>query len=109
MHGGNRLASNSLLECVVCAYEVAEFLRNSDLSFDIPKNEKFDKIISKYEIPNVENKIDVQNLKSKLKDLMWNNVGIYRNEKSLNDAINGLNELEKEFPKQDKYLSYRLE
>ncbi len=105
LHGGNRLASNSLLECVVCAYEVAEFLRNSDLSFDIPKNEKFDKIISKYEIPNVENKIDVQNLKLKLKDLMWNNVGIYRNEKSLNDAINGLNELEKEFPKQDKYLS----
>lgn len=105
LHGGNRLASNSLLECVVCAYEVAEFLRNSDLSFDIPKNEKFDKIISKYEIPNVENKIDVQNLKSKLNDLMWNNVGIYRNEKSLNDAINGLNELEKEFPKQDKYLS----
>ena len=105
LHGGNRLASNSLLDCVVCAYEVAEFLRNSDLSFDIPKNEKFDKIISKYEIPNVENKIDVQNLKSKLKDLMWNNVGIYRNEKSLNDAINGLNELEKEFPKQDKYLS----
>ena len=105
LHGGNRLASNSLLECVVCAYEVAEFLRNSDLSFDIPKNEKFDKIISKYEIPNVENKIDVQNLKSKLKDLMWNNVGIYRNEKSLNEAINGLNELEKEFPKQDKYLS----
>lgn len=105
LHGGNRLASNSLLECVVCAYEVAEFLRNSDLSFDIPKNKKFDKIISKYEIPNVENKIDVQNLKSKLKDLMWNNVGIYRNEKSLNDAINGLNELEKEFPKQDKYLS----
>lgn len=105
LHGGNRLASNSLLECVVCAYEVAEFLRNSDLSFDIPKNEKFDKIISKYEIPNVKNKIDVQNLKSKLKDLMWNNVGIYRNEKSLNDAINGLNELEKVFPKQDKYLS----
>ena len=105
LHGGNRLASNSLLECVVCAYEVAEFLRNSDLSFDIPKNEKFDKIISKYEIPNVENKIDVQSLKSKLKDLMWNNVGIYRNEKSLNDAINGLNKLEKEFPKQDKYLS----
>lgn len=105
LHGGNRLASNSLLECVVCAYEVAEFLRNSDLSFDIPKNGKFDKIISKYEIPNVENKIDVQNLKSKLKDLMWNNVGIYRNEKSLNDAINGLNELEKEFPKQNKYLS----
>ena len=26
-------------------------------------------------------------------------------QKSLNDAINGLNELEKEFPKQDKYLS----
>ncbi len=105
LHGGNRLASNSLLECVVCAYEVAEFLRNSDLSFEIPKSENFDKIISKYGISCEEKKIDVQNLKSKLKDLMWNNVGIYRNEKSLNDAIDGLNELEKEFPKQDKYSS----
>lgn len=105
LHGGNRLASNSLLECVVCAYEVAEFLRNSDLSFEISKSENFDKIISKYETPKNEKEIDVQNLKSKLKDLMWNNVGIYRNEKSLNDAIDGLNELEKEFPKQDKYSS----
>ena len=37
------------LECVVCAYEVALFLKNTDLSFDLPSVEKFKNNLEKYE------------------------------------------------------------
>lgn len=103
LHGGNRLASNSLLECVVCAYEVAEFLKNSNLTFDVPKSTEFENIISKYD-NNIESEtIDVSGLKTKLKEIMWNNVGIYRDENSMKKALEELEILEKEFPKQNKY------
>lgn len=103
LHGGNRLASNSLLECVVCAYEVAEFLKNSNLTFDVPKSTEFENIISKYDNNIEPETIDVSGLKTKLKEIMWNNVGIYRDENSMKKALEELEILEKEFPKQNKY------
>ena len=103
LHGGNRLASNSLLECVVCAYEVAEFLKNSNLTFDVPKSTDFENIISKYDNNIEPETIDVSGLKTKLKEIMWNNVGIYRDENSMKKALEELEILEKEFPKQNKY------
>lgn len=103
LHGGNRLASNSLLECVVCAYEVAEFLKNSNLTFDVPNSTEFENIISKYDNNIEPETIDVSGLKTKLKEIMWNNVGIYRDENSMKKALEELEILEKEFPKQNKY------
>lgn len=105
LHGGNRLASNSLLECVVCAYEVALFLKNTDLSFDLPSVEKFKNNLEKYEQKISEPDFDVKELKSELQDLMWNNVGIFRNEKTLNFAIEGIEKLEEKFGRNDVCLS----
>lgn len=105
LHGGNRLASNSLLECVVCAYEVANFLKFENL--DSPKqiDGEIMSLIEKYSDDIELEPFDVENLKSELKDIMWNYVGILRSEKSLMTAIEKLNDLQSKFPRKHKCLN----
>lgn len=105
LHGGNRLASNSLLECVVCAYEVAEFLKNKDLSLDIKDNDNFKKIVSKYEQDINNEHADVDALKDELRTLMWAGVGIFRTEQTLKNALENLNNVCAKFYRKDKCLS----
>ena len=112
LHGGNRLASNSLLECVVCAYEVAEFLKdiknsaNKDIE-GLKKDSNFKSILEKYE--NIDSKnlsaIDVKTLKSELQNIMWENVGIYRSEESLTNALNEILSLKMQLKNKDICLS----
>ncbi|MCI5888530.1 MAG: L-aspartate oxidase [Brachyspira sp.] len=103
LHGGNRLASNSLLECVVCAYEVADFLKTQNL--DAPKSidANIKSIIDQYseEDEDVE-PIDTGVFKAELKDIMWNYCGILRDEKSLMTALEKLDELKSKFPRTRK-------
>lgn len=103
LHGGNRLASNSLLECVVCAYEVADFLKTQKL--DAPKSidANIKSIIDQYseEDEDVE-PIDTDVFKAELKDIMWNYCGILRDEKSLMTALEKLDELKLKFPRTRK-------
>lgn len=103
LHGGNRLASNSLLECVVCAYEVAGFLKTQNL--DAPKSidANIKSIIDQYseEDEDVE-PIDTDVFKAELKDIMWNYCGILRDEKSLMTALEKLDELKSKFPRTRK-------
>lgn len=103
LHGGNRLASNSLLECVVCAYEVADFLKTQNL--DAPKSidANIKSIIDQYseEDEDVE-PIDTDVFKAELKDIMWNYCGILRDEKSLITALEKLDELKLKFPRTRK-------
>lgn len=103
LHGGNRLASNSLLECVVCAYEVADFLKTQNL--DAPKSidANIKSIIDQYseEDEDVE-PIDTDVFKAELKDIMWNYCGILRDEKSLMTALEKLDELKSKFPRTRK-------
>lgn len=106
LHGANRLASNSLLECVVCAYSVAEFLKNTKIKTPKQIDEDVKKIIDKYsEEDCIFDEVDVIELKKKLQNIMWDYVGILRDKKSLNSAITELNKLKSEFPRKDKCLS----
>ncbi len=105
LHGANRLASNSLLECVVCAYELADYLSFANLS--VPKkidNSIMDKI-ELYSAPLSETDYDTVALKQHLKDLMWNKVGIIRNEKLLFEAKAEVEKLKNEFKRTRKCLN----
>lgn len=107
LHGGNRLASNSLLECVVCAYEVAEFLKDKVQACkdDFINNKIFNSVIQKYETSSEFKPVDVKMLKTELQNLMWENVGIYRSEQSLSKALNNIKLLKTKFGRIDKCLS----
>lgn len=107
LHGGNRLASNSLLECVVCAYEVAEYLKNIGVNDkgDFETNEIFNSIISKYEQETELKPVDVRALKEELQATMWSGVGIFRNEQVMKSAQENIEKLSKEFDREDKCLS----
>lgn len=106
LHGGNRLASNSLLECVVCAYSAAEFLKSIELKTPKQIDEEIKSIIDRYNDEDVIlDDIEVPSLKVKLQEIMWDYVGILRDEHSLMTAIEKINELNKEFPREYKCLS----
>lgn len=98
LHGANRLASNSLLECVVCAYKTAQYLNNNYLC-QLEKEEfQFEPNIK---IRNSEKNFDTNKLKFALKKTMWENVGIFRNEESLKKALCDIEQIEYEFDKDD--------
>lgn len=103
LHGANRLASNSLLECVVCAYKVGTNLKPEGSILD---TEKIDKnIVSKYSDEIQFTQIDTDKLKTELKNLMWENVGIYRSEESLKKALYEINNIEIRFNRKYKCQS----
>lgn len=102
LHGANRLASNSLLECVVCAYELANYLTFSNLNPPKQIDENIKQTIDKYSQETDYVEYDIDSLKVKLQDIMWDYVGILRNEKSLMVADEKLQALKSEFSNNDK-------
>ena len=106
LHGANRLASNSLLECVVMADNLVKSLKNYNFACSDIIDENILNCIKKYQEEN-ENyyEINVQELKLRLKDIMWNYGGIVRNEKDLLIAKEELSKLEKEFRRKDVCLN----
>lgn len=105
LHGANRLASNSLLECVACAFELADYLSFANL---LPPK-KIDKLImdkiNLYTAPISEADYDIPKLKQVLKDLMWDNVGIIRTQEGLEFARNRIKELSSIFKRNRKCLN----
>ncbi len=87
LHGANRLASNSILECAVTAFELVNLLKKKDLSNNFEEDEEIQKIISFYDDDlKIQESDDYGRIVSQIKQLMWNNVGIIRNKQKLSIA-----------------------
>lgn len=97
LHGANRLASNSLLECVVAAYELANNLNSDALIPPKQIDETIKNIVEKYSQDVEYTESDINALKSELQDIMWEYVGILRSENSLNIANEKLQILKSKF------------
>ncbi len=107
LHGANRLASNSLLECIVIANEVAAFINNTDfknieINDIIESHPEIDNIIQKYSTNKLEKTLNLFELTVKLKDTMWHNAGIVRSKEKLATALDDIKELKTKFNKNFK-------
>jgi L-aspartate oxidase len=102
LHGANRLASNSLLEAVVCAYQMAENIARAGAPPDthgiaVPDWE------SGAAIPSDE-AVVVDHNWNEVRTCMWDYVGIVRSDKRLERARRRIDMLRREI--RDYYLRY---
>ena len=99
LHGANRLASNSLLECVVTAYELVNRLSFCNLQNSEIIDDSIMELIKKYSVSDDEPRSDedMDKFISEIKETMWKNVGIVRDETSLLTALSDINKISSAF------------
>lgn len=93
LHGANRLASNSLLECVVLARRVAKHIE-TQMAENAPKKAAKPSIpLKHYQFKHSQL---VEDRLKQLHDLMWEHVGIVRSDTGLLVAMQQLEAMSKE-------------
>ena len=102
VHGANRMASNSLLECIVFAKTCAEYINQQKLNFDFPEFDDWDAS----RVTLSKEKVVVSHLWDEIRRLMWNFVGIVRSNRRLHYATKKLAEIEVEV--NDYYQLYLI-
>ena len=101
LHGANRLASNSLRECVVTGFELVNTLSFTNLEGSDVIDDAILDIVKRYsdEDADIPDDYDIKSAIYKLKNTMWENAGIIRDENSLLQALSDINKIWDEFGK----------
>lgn len=103
LHGANRMASNSLLECVVFAHSGAQHIlsRNQGCHSD--------EVIAPWDesqVTNSDEEVVIQHNWHELRLFMWDYVGIVRTDKRLQRALRRIDLLKQEI--QEYYSHFRV-
>jgi succinate dehydrogenase / fumarate reductase flavoprotein subunit len=107
-HGANRLGASALMQGLadgyfVLPYTIGDYLANEimvpKINTNLPEFEAAEKaVVSKLEqLFNIKGKTPVDHFHKKLGTIMWDNVGMSRNEAGLKKAIEEIKKLRKEF------------
>ena len=106
-HGANRLGASALMQGLADGYFVLPYTIGNYLGGDKPTliktdHSEFSKVQKEVEgltakLLSIKGKRTVDDIHKQLGRIMWNNVGMARNEKGLNEAIKEISELRSEF------------
>jgi L-aspartate oxidase len=101
LHGANRLASNSLLECVVLGRTCAESIESASPS-ERPGLPAWDES----QVENADEQVVIAHNWDELRLLMWNYVGIVRTNRRLSRALHRIQLLRREID--EYYANFRV-
>ena len=101
LHGANRLASNSLLECVVLGHTCADDI----LARAVPATPALPNW-DESQVENADEQVVISHNWDELRLLMWNYVGIVRTTKRLERALHRIKLLRSEID--DYYANFRV-
>jgi len=103
LHGANRMASNSLLECLVYARSAAEHI------LDNAKAIQLSEIVPNWDesrVTDSDEDITISHSWHELRRVMWDYVGIVRSDKRLQRALDRISLIRQEVD--DYYTHYRI-
>ena len=103
LHGANRMASNSLLECIVygrsAARAILASINDVEIADDLPKWDES-------RVTDSDEDVVISHNWDELRRFMWDYVGIVRTEKRLERAAHRTRVLQKEI--QEYYVNYKV-
>ncbi|MEM6753055.1 MAG: L-aspartate oxidase [Cyanobacteria bacterium P01_C01_bin.38] len=105
VHGANRLASNSLLECIVFGAQMSNLKVKDNINIEVEHLSS-----DRFEIDTLDNTQEykcLQELRSEIPRLVWQSAGICREQSSLDKAVSTIEAWRKEFTNLElsKFLS----
>ena len=99
LHGANRMASNSLLECLVYGWSAEDITRRMPYAHDISTLPPWDES----RVENPDERVVIQHNWHELRLFMWDYVGIVRTTKRLERALRRITMLQQEI---DEYYAH---
>ncbi|HEY9808435.1 MAG TPA: L-aspartate oxidase [Halomicronema sp.] len=91
VHGANRLASNSLLECIVFGAQLAHLQLSAPASVSFSSLPSYSSTVGQNELKTIHS------IRQELPRLVWQSAGICRNQPTLQNVLNQIKVWQKEF------------